>query len=841
MRKHEQQQILELLRTIEQAQAAGLFAGCREGALSIGSFIESVEGADNPRIASVIALLSEYCDLLCAASKGEASEKRLRRQLIEIENRVRSELTPDRIEVVFLPYQLSMFDALESVYRAAAADPACDARVVPIPWYELNPGGSLGRLRCDGDEYPADIPVTDYRAYDIEARRPDAIFVHNPYDGGNLVTRVHEDFYCERLRGLTELLVYIPYFVTYGEVPEHFCATAGCVYAHRVILQSEAVRDTYVRVFKAAYGDSFGKPEEKFLALGSPKFDKVLSTRREDCALPERWRRLIAGRKTVLYNTSVGALLAGDTQYLTKLKHVLGTFKNRGDIALWWRPHPLNEATCKSIRPGLLKAYKKIVAEYRLEGAGIYDDTQDLHRAVARTDAYYGDPSSLAALYGMTGKPIMIQDANVLPGGEREDALLFESCYDNGTHIWFAAYFFNGLFRCDKETWTAEYLGAFPEEKPDGIRLFGGVAECGGKLYFAPMSAERIAVYDTESGAFERFDVSTIYAKMEYASIAKFSCALQCGEWIVFLPAYYSAVARMNLRTRELEYLTDWIEDVEALRNSSHSYFAKFAGIAFDDKLQAVLLCADAVLTVDGSTGKTCVSRLGTGNKGHLGICHDGRDLWLTPVCDAGAKAHVIRWDGTTAEPVDLAAQGHVSKEYADSEIVCFFSGIICVDKKLWILPFYWDCGFKIDLESGAKSVCDAFACEYKSQKAAKGPFLVYSFFWPCNNTINALSAKSGKLISLNTQTANAEEHSIAFDFQHIDIITKEPKCCRRLDECLYFDTDFHGMTDFLDLVSRDGDSVRDIRASLAKALYSPNEPVSGTRIYDYCKSMVLG
>ncbi|MDR2132223.1 MAG: hypothetical protein LBP30_02630 [Clostridiales Family XIII bacterium] len=408
MRKHRQKQIFELLQTIGEAQSAGLYADCQEGALSVGAFIESVEGENNPRIAGTIASLAEYCELLYGAHKGEVGEKRLRKQLVRIENAVKSELAPDRIEIAFLSYNASMSDSIESIYIAAKEDPVCDAFFVPIPYFEIKQDGSQGVMRYEGAEcYGNDIICTDWREYDIEARRPDAIFTFNPYDGGNLVTRVHPDFYCERLRDLTDMLVYVPYFVTPDDVREHFCTLAGCVFAHRVIVQSEKVRDAYVRVFKKAYGSRFGRPEDKFVALGSPKFDKAINTKREDCALPDTWRELIGDKKTIFYNTCVWAILAGGERYLKKLRQVLDVFKNRDDVALWWRPHPLSEATYASMRPQLLAEYKRIVADYRRAGRGIYDDTADLHRAIAWTDAYYGDGSSVAALFGAAAKPVM--------------------------------------------------------------------------------------------------------------------------------------------------------------------------------------------------------------------------------------------------------------------------------------------------------------------------------------------------------------------------------------------------------------------------------------------------
>ena len=46
---------------------------------------------------------------------------------------------------------------------------------------------------------------------------------------------------------------------------------------------------------------------------------------------------------------------------------------------------------------------------YIQERWGIYDDTADLERAIALSDAYYGDWSSVVQLCQKAGKPVMIQ------------------------------------------------------------------------------------------------------------------------------------------------------------------------------------------------------------------------------------------------------------------------------------------------------------------------------------------------------------------------------------------------------------------------------------------------
>ena len=159
--------------------------------------------------------------------------------------------------------------------------------------------------------------------------------------------------------------------------------------------------------------------EGKIEGSGSPKLERVKNLKAEDFILPDKWRSVIekedgTRKKTIFYNTCVTALLNENIRMLEKIERVLEFFNgNSKDVALLWRPHPLIEATLISMRPELWERYKAIVDRYRNEAWGIYDDSSELDRAIAVSDAYYGDYSSVVQLYQQTGKPIMIQNCYV--------------------------------------------------------------------------------------------------------------------------------------------------------------------------------------------------------------------------------------------------------------------------------------------------------------------------------------------------------------------------------------------------------------------------------------------
>lgn len=446
MRKAQKQEVLDCIHSLHQAHeeirealehsdrkaAQNMLSECQEFAVAIGESIETLEGEGH----AAVSLLEGYCEtvyrvyseLEAGRINAHKSWKALRQQLLRVESSAGRDI-PVRREVVFLPYKASMWDSLESVWMAADADPDTDAYVIPIPYYDRALDGSFREMHYEGGEYPKNVPVVWYEDYDFEKRRPDMIYIHNPYDDSNLVTSVPPFFYSDHLKKYTEQLVYIPYFILREIKPEdeaavkgmkHFCLTPGVYHADKVIVQSEDMRQVYVKVLTEEFGERTREYwEKKILGLGSPKLDKVMRTKKEDLEIPEDWLKIIekpdgSRKKIIFYNTSVGALLQQREQMLRKMGEVFRVFsENREEVALLWRPHPLIRATIEAMLPKLWAEYREMVERYRSEGWGIYDDSADMNRAVALSDAYYGDSSSIVELYRKTGKPVMIQNAEV--------------------------------------------------------------------------------------------------------------------------------------------------------------------------------------------------------------------------------------------------------------------------------------------------------------------------------------------------------------------------------------------------------------------------------------------
>lgn len=452
MREYKKNKCIKLLKSLNKAHgeimscilhketeaATALIAKCQQAAISCGTMIEEAGQESTEAVKG----LEEYCESLyqlhgSVLNKEKISTNNVQKQLSKILDRVsskiRNDITTD-LEVVFLPYKAAMWDSLESVWKKYSEMPNCRCVVIPIPYYDRDAEGNFKEVHYEADLYPKNVPVTHFESYDFETIHPDKIYIHNPYDELNYVTSVHPFFYSSNIKKFTDELIYIPYFVLgdpsdpdnekYLERTGHFFNVPAVYNADKVIVQSEKMKRAYVNVLTKANGeDTRKKWEDKIYGTGSPKLERIKNLKDEDYEIPEAWKTKVyredgSKRKIILYNVGLTALLNQKEKMIAKIKYNLEIFKERKeDVVLLWRPHPLIEATLTSMCPQLWDDYKEIVDKYIEEDWGIFDDTPEMDRALAISDAYYGDQSSLVQLYKETGKPIMIQNVDIIGEG----------------------------------------------------------------------------------------------------------------------------------------------------------------------------------------------------------------------------------------------------------------------------------------------------------------------------------------------------------------------------------------------------------------------------------------
>lgn len=687
----------------DAAVAAQALVECQETALVLGTYIETLD----EKYAGLVTILEDYCENIYQMSEALSDEKQCRKigkkiqkQLAQLENGIRYELPEDKKEVVFLPYAASMWDSLESVWMAADADENTDAYVIPIPYFDKNPDGSFREEHYEGGLYPDYVPITRYDEYDFENRRPDVIFIHAPYDECNHVTSIHPFFYAKNIRNFTDMLVYIPYFVLREIEPDdqiavdkmkHFCFLPGIIYADRVIVQSEKMRKIYINEYSKAAKEMGLSGEhvdraflgQKILGIGSPKFDKVLAARKEVMEIPPEWLKVIqkpdgSFKKIVFYNTSINALLHNDERMFAKMENVFSIFRERSEeITLLWRPHPLIEGTLTSMRPALWEQYKAIRDHYISEGFGIYDDTADMDRAVALSDAYYGDASSIVHLYKATGKPVMMQNADVI---WKENNVVMDSLNWEliGDKAWFVNVAYNVLFWVDINTGVCEFETRIPNESGGLYWKNPKCVVCGDDIFCIPGTAECIWVYQRQAKKFLKINVDN----PDHTECLMF--------WFCRYDNKLFAVSAGLKKIFEVNVDTKKAENVYSLEMDE-----KWPNIMIDGtKIYSLLSTSNRLICFNVVNCESVVYDLPDIGKSFYTVCFDGERFWLSGWC----KEIYIWRPGDTAIETVIGLPKNFGIYDADGENILnceteiydvqVFNESVLIGEYVWFIPY---------------------------------------------------------------------------------------------------------------------------------------------------------
>lgn len=650
----------QLLIEAEQGGAAALgdaLADEQDAMISVGNRIEAAEGEGT----EAVRLLERGCEVLWGISQAEAGDARRRlempggheavgqeepeehrlsedgflsghsslwEQLDQLLARVCEEIEglPEQIVAVFLPYKASMWDCMESVWRAASADPGCIAYVVPVPYFDLKDGEVVGR-RYEGYNLPDYVPVVDYRKLSLEELQPEMVFVHNPFDDCNLVTRLLPEYFSENLKKYTRKLVYIPYYVTGDAVYVTHRYQPSYHNFDYIVTQSEKMMDSYDPVI----------PREKFLPFGSPIADRILYMEEHKPGIPEEWKSMLpngrdfGGRRTVMLNTSISLLLQQRGRFLDKLEYIFRLIRGMDDILLIWRPHPLLRATAESLAADLAERLRRLEDMFLKEKLGVLDREPDVGVTVALCDAYLGETaSSMIHMFGIAGKPrfyinLIIPGEGGLPGeaGGNPDGLhpallrmnregLVSGESMPGRKLYRGADgSYRGEISCicrlqDREYFILNEYGWIVERKLEDGAMRPVAAVPGFEIYredaYSRMEAkgEELAIYPEKAEGIVYYNLRTGGLRKVFGECLEPERTPQEGSGFRELPESLVAAIRANfLKKGNLDHT--WYES-DACALQDYFYFLQTAG---EDELRGYTGTYQAWLaTMDGTCGE---------------------------------------------------------------------------------------------------------------------------------------------------------------------------------------------------------------------------------------------
>ena len=272
----------------------------------------------------------------------------------------------------------------------------------------------------------------------------------------------------------------------------------------------------------------------------------------------------------------MASLLQNNEKYLEKMRYVFEVFKkNQDEVALLWRPHPLMEATISSMRPQMRQEYDKLVRRYKEAGWGIYDDSSDLDRAVVISDIYYGDSSSVVALFKHIGKEVVIQSIAITPNRIQN---MMEWAISYGDKFYFSSLEFNGICSWDLQNGLINIESYIEEDKRCIYRAYGYGKQSNNKLYMAPLMSDKVIIYDLQDKNYSWIGLPGM--DDEILKHQKCSGIIIHDNEIFLMPKseYYPYIVQININTQETK-----MYDCKKYCQSLKSVFCN-ASVEFNDE-----------------------------------------------------------------------------------------------------------------------------------------------------------------------------------------------------------------------------------------------------------------
>lgn len=838
MRRFQKKQLLDImqsLRTIHEKAREKLeqkdyesfhiiLEGCQSNAIKIGEAIEQIEGEGT----EVVTCLERYCESVYQISTQagtitpKKASKILNAGLIKAENALKH--MTDRIEAVFLPYKASMWDSLESVWMAADKDPDCDAYVIPIPYFDKNRDGSFKEVHYEGGEFPDYVPITHYDDYNFESRRPDMIFIHNPYDQYNNVTSVHPFFYSLHLKQFTDMLVYIPYYSTSGGMSPGQGQCSAYYAADYIVVQAEKYRKYFAPDI----------PKEKLLSLGSPKFDRIVNVCNNPPEPPQEWKVKMAGKKVYFYNTSINGMLANTLAFLKKMEYVFSCFAGRQDACLLWRPHPLLESTFDSMRSEYKPAYEALKKYFMESDFGIYDDTPDIAYTIANCDAYIGDAaSSVTSLFGIVGKPVFVLDNNIdcAPGEDDWRGEIVKGYTTYGKCDRWVVTQGNKLFYSPDNDYKYTYCFDLLEGAYRKNYYISAVHEINGKGYVCPSCAQDILVISNN-----KVEKKVVLERRIEQNLA-FYGAVDCGDSLFLIPNNYPAVVEYNTITGELKYYDQYLDIITEMVQGER----RIGGFCvYKDFLFIASATSDYVVAICPSTGKEQVlSTNSDGFEGCVRLYTDGIDLWFLPF----SVGKIVRWNPESGEKQEYGnyPKGLLCK-YSTWGYECMdrpFSSVAFYGEYVYLAPYWANMYLKIDKRTGEILEWTPPFEELSGWK--NGYFstgIKSNFVRPIEGTggkvYRMFSFFDRKMYDVNLETNEYQEIAIEFNLGELCENEVGFAQCSEWLQYACVENAFNSLQHFLDGKIIGAPFDKDIALRAYERVAANNDGTSGTKIYYY-------
>ena len=369
--------------------------------IDIGNLIEDMKGEGTESVRCI----EKFCDTLYMIYQGNTYD--LINEFDNLFSVIEKEIITHK-EIVIMPYRSADWSYVKNIWEQTKKDPEVDVTVAVLPYFYKEYDGSVKEYVNELNDFPKEINAIDICGYNLELHHPDIIYIQNPFDNENKAVSVYKEYYSDVLKKNTNKLIYIQSFQLeeFDSNDERayknmlsYCMVPGVVNADEVYVQSENMREMYIKKLTEFAGDN-----------------TVDIWRKKICVKPEWMNEKkeehihAGGKKRMLFYTSISGVMQNQDVAAEKIERVLKTFKQYSDrIELTWCIQELINSVLPDINAELYDCINVIRNNYMVEKIGHMCSDKD-KGILDSCDAYYGDTSSIVQWYRNDGKPVMIMD-----------------------------------------------------------------------------------------------------------------------------------------------------------------------------------------------------------------------------------------------------------------------------------------------------------------------------------------------------------------------------------------------------------------------------------------------
>lgn len=259
--------------------------------------------------------------------------------------------------------------------------------------------------------------------------------------------------------------------------------------------------------------------------------------------------------------------------------------------------------------------------------------------------------------------------------------------------VWFARSQANGLYEFDKIENCTKLLMRFPDFSIDKANLYHAIEKVGSMLVLAPASASKVVLYDSATEKAEYLELAPVEneRKVQYTGVCKFFKCFGHGDSVYLFGYEYPAVLKIDVKTKQITYFTDWVRDVEQrIKKISATMGYVSDCIIVGDYVWALCECADAVLCMDLRTDEIKVVDICSDLDIRWGICFDG-NFWVTGYSENANK--LLKYDRSFVleEEIEVCSTQKDGDAYSFSpqDARYVFYSVIDLGERLLLFPDY--------------------------------------------------------------------------------------------------------------------------------------------------------